>query len=147
MTQVVFHIIDEQLSEQANAHLSVACQQATRCYREDKQVFIFTEDKDTAHQLDEMLWQQEPNSFVPHNLPGEGPRGGAPVEISWQAPTKKRQVLINLSQRIPQFASQFNEIIDFVPLEPALKQAARERYKQFRGYGLTVDTQQVVDIK
>jgi DNA polymerase-3 subunit chi len=144
MTRVIFHLCAEQADDKDNlSYLQLACQQAALYYRQQKSVFIFTDSKELAHEIDELLWQFEPESFVPHNLPGEGPSGGAPVEISWQAPGRSRQVLINLSQRIPQFANRFAEIIDFVPEDEQLKQAARQRYKLYRSYGLTVDTQQV----
>ncbi len=36
------------------------------------------------------LWARPAESFVPHNLAGEGPRGGAPVEIALAAKTQQQ---------------------------------------------------------
>jgi DNA polymerase-3 subunit chi len=101
---------------------------------------MFCDDQQMAHQIDELLWSFESDSFVPHNLPGEGLASGSPVEISWQAPTNNRTVLINLSGEVPSFASQFSQIIDFVPADDELKKLARLRYRSYQQLGFTVNT-------
>jgi len=146
-TQVMFYQLEEEkreneaenkTAEQSHFH---ACLQAANFYRQNQRVFIYSADQQTAHQLDELLWAFQPDSFVPHNLPGEGPRNGAAVEISWQPPTNRRTVLINLTSTVPNFANQFSHIIDFVPSDETLKQQARERYKGYRQWGFQVDNQ------
>lgn len=122
------------------AHFYIACQLAAQQFRNNKRVFILTDDETHAHLVDEQLWAFDANSFVPHNLIGEGPRQGAPVEIGTKAPTNSRQVLINLSQTVPTFLNKFKEVFDFVPTEETAKQQARERYKALRQMGLTLNT-------
>jgi DNA polymerase-3 subunit chi len=126
------------------AHFDLGCRLAADLFRQGKRVFIFTDSADHAHIVDEHLWCFEADSFVPHNLAGEGPRNGAPVEISWQNPTNHRSVLINLATLVPPCYSQFQQVIDFVPADDTLKQAARERYKFYRqaGFHLTTTEQQ-----
>ena len=67
-----------------------ACHLAAHYYRQNQRVFIYTSDQNNAHDIDELLWAFEPDSFVPHNLVGEGSNYGSPVEISWQSPTNRR---------------------------------------------------------
>jgi DNA polymerase-3 subunit chi len=142
-TQVMFYLLEEKtkLENEADPSHFHACLQAANFYRQNQRVFIYCADQQTAHQLDELLWAFDPDSFVPHNLPGEGPRNGAAVEISWQPPTSRRAILINLTSTVPNFANQFSHIIDFVPSDEILKQAARERYKGYRQCGFQVDNQ------
>jgi len=142
-TQVMFYLLEEntKLENEADQSHFHACLQAANFYRQNQRVFIYCADQQTAHQLDELLWAFDPDSFVPHNLPGEGPRNGAAVEISWQPPTSRRAILINLTSTVPNFANQFSHIIDFVPSDEILKQAARERYKGYRQCGFQVDNQ------
>jgi len=142
-TQVMFYLLEEdiKLGNEANQSHFHACLQAANFYRNNQRVFIYCAEQQTAHQLDELLWAFDPDSFVPHNLPGEGPRNGAAVEISWQPPTSRRAILINLTSTVPNFANQFSHIIDFVPSDETLKQAARERYKGYRQCGFQVDNQ------
>jgi len=124
-----------------NSLVHYACMQAAYFYRQNQKVFIYTQDQTQAHHIDEMLWSFEPDSFVAHNLVGEGPRGGSPVEISWQNPTVKRPVLINLTNTVPNFANNFTTVVDFVPTNEQLKQQARDRYRTCKQWGFTVESQ------
>lgn len=151
-TKVTFYLLDnivEQKSHTNNALIQsslfcCACEQAAYYYRQQQKVFIYTIDQNQAHDVDEILWSFEADSFVPHNLMGEGPSYGSPVEISWQAPTNRRAVLINLTNTAPNFATQFRQIIDFVPTEEGLKQQARSRYRQYQQLGFSVEMNQTV---
>lgn len=118
--------------------LFCACVQAARSYRQQQKVFIYTHDQAVAHKVDELLWAFDADAFVPHNLMGEGPSYGSPVEISWQAPTNRRAVLINLTENVPPFAQQFSQVIDFVPNDETLKKNARNRYRQYQQLGFAV---------
>ena len=140
-TNVLFYVLPDDSDESTITQL--ACVQAAKSYRENQRVFIFTQDQPKAHDIDELLWSFEADSFVPHNLVGEGPKNGAPVEISWQPPTSRRQVLINLTETVPNFAHLFSQIIDFVPAQAELKQKARERYKVFKQAGVPLETKQI----
>jgi DNA polymerase-3 subunit chi len=125
------------------AHFDIAAQLAAECYRNGQRVFIYATNQQDAHLIDEHLWQFEPDSFVPHNLQGEGQNGGAPVEIGDFAPVANRKVLINLSAQLPDFIARFSTVYDFVPFEESQKLAARERYKQLRQFGATLRTQDI----
>ncbi|AEY00648.1 DNA polymerase III subunit chi [Oceanimonas sp. GK1] len=116
------------------------CRLATDCYRQGLGVFIYTPDQAQAEAIDERLWQQEADSFVAHNLQGEGPRQGAPVVIGWQPPQGGRAVLINLAPEAPAFARRFGQLHDFVPASDAGKQQARERFKAYRQAGFELTT-------
>ncbi|GAA5216871.1 DNA polymerase III subunit chi [Corallincola platygyrae] len=141
MTQVVFYLLPEQTqAPSAPVLLSSACQIAERCYLDKERVYMLAADQAQAEAVDELLFSFEPDSFVPHNLVGEGPNGGAPVEIGTHAPKGQRSVLINLCPQVPSFAVKSRLIIDFVPADDADKQLARERYKQYRASGLAIDT-------
>ncbi|WP_076419644.1 DNA polymerase III subunit chi [Colwellia sp. UCD-KL20] len=132
---------DSNVDIESNSLIHQACLQAAYFYRQNQKVFIYTQDQAQAHSIDEMLWTFEPNSFVAHNLVGEGPRGGSPVEISWQNPTTRRPVLINLTTTVPNFTNNFSTIIDFVPTNELLKQQARDRYRTCKQWGFLVESQ------
>ena len=142
-TQVMFYLLEENTKREDGAEASHfhACLQAANFYRQNQRVFIYCADQKMAHQLDELLWAFEPDSFVQHNLPGEGPNNGAAVEISGQPPTHRRAIIITFNSTVPNFANQFSHIVDFVPSDETLKQQARERYKGYRQWGFQVDNQ------
>jgi DNA polymerase-3 subunit chi len=146
MSQVVFYVFaaeEESSSLALSAHFAHACTIAAFFYAQNKKVFIYTDSQQDAFAVDEYLWQFDGDSFVPHNLLGEGPKFGTPVEISWRAPLHPRPVLINLSQKAPGFAINFQQTIDFVPFPEAEKIAARIRYSAYKKMGLTLSTQTV----
>lgn len=122
------------------AHFTLACRLCADLYRAKQRVFVYTADQKQAEVFDQLLWQFDAERFVPHNLSGEGPKYGAPVEISWQAPRQNRQVLINLADSVPAFANRFSQIIEFVPTAGHEKAQARERFKQYRQLGLNPQT-------
>ncbi|PCH96921.1 MAG: DNA polymerase III subunit chi [Gammaproteobacteria bacterium] len=155
-TQVMFYLLNDEAVNSHSTDLSKnvdvsdtssafyhACVQASYFYRQNQRVFIYTKDQNQAEQVDELLWSFDSDSFVPHNLVGEGPKQGAAVEISYQAPRGRRPVLINLTDTVPSFASQFRFIVDFIPSDETLKQQARERFKACRQWGFQVDHQAI----
>ena len=155
-TQVMFYLLDDEKVKKEGIDNGInvddsdtssafyhACLQASHFYRQNQRVFIYTKEQVQAEQVDELLWAFDSDSFVPHNLVGEGPKQGAAVEISYQPPHGRRPVLINLTETVPSFANQFQFIVDFVPSNETLKQQARERFKTCRQWGFQVDNQPV----
>lgn len=143
MKTATFYLLEQQESDtDLSAVEALTCQLATLKYREGKRVLIACETENQALRLDEALWQQPVTAFVPHNLAGEGPRYGAPVELAW--PQKRgagsRDTLINLLPQFVDFATAFLEVIDFVPAHASLKQLARDRYKAYRNVGFQLNT-------
>lgn len=143
MKQARFYLI-HQITDLDELHVieMLACQLAAEQWRLGKRVLIACESLTQAQRLDEALWQRPVDQFVPHNLAGEGPKYGAPVELCW--PEKRnnmpRHILINLLPQFANFATTFHEVIDFVPSEEHQKQLARERYKTYRDVGFQLTT-------
>ena len=146
MPHVTFYLLSDEASPtQVGDGLSravavLACQLTTARFRQNQTLFLLTQTQEQAEQLDEMLWQQDPHSFVPHGLSDEATVIQAPVEIGTGMPKRSRQVLVNLADSIPAFANRFAQIIDFVPADESQKQQARDRYKQYRALGFTLET-------
>ena len=124
----------------------IVCMLAARYFRAKRRCLVLCSDQNSAEEFDELLWQQPMDAFVPHNLTGEGPANGAPIEISWANDSNNgkhysRQVLINLTDALPEDGQKFRQIVDFVPAAEQAKQAARERYKQYRALGFQMSTE------
>ena len=143
MKNATFYLLDNDTTvDDLSAVEQLVCEIAAERWRAGKRVLIACEDEQQAIRLDEALWSRPPDSFVPHNLAGEGPRGGAPVEIAWPAKrnSSPRDILISLRVNFADFATAFTEVVDFVPYEETLKQLARERYKAYRVAGFNLNT-------
>ncbi|QQX81261.1 DNA polymerase III subunit chi [Shewanella sp. KX20019] len=155
MSQTLFYLMPNSNNAQRNAQLSAleqvamfACELAHQAFVNQQWVYIHCADQEQAYAIDELLWQFEPQFFVPHNLKGEGPTGGAPVEIGFDrlGANKNRHVLINLADQVPQFAVNFAQIIDFVANDDSHKAIARDRYRQYRTLGIALTTQDLSNI-
>ncbi|NLS43060.1 DNA polymerase III subunit chi [BEV proteobacterium] len=125
-----------------SAYEALACELATERWRSGQRVLIACEGEQQALRLDDALWQRAASAFVPHNLAGEGPRQGAPVELAWpqRRGSTSRDVLVSLLPQFADFATAFHEVIDFVPHEESLKPLARDRYKAYRSVGFQLTT-------
>ena len=83
-----------------------------------------------------------PREFCSSQPDWRGTKGGAPVEIGHSPSRSRRPVLINLASQVPNFAGNYQTIIDFVPSDEALKQLARDRFRHYKQLGFIVETQQ-----
>lgn len=144
MSKATFYLLPNAAQQPSAEQLQLlACQLAGQHYAKGEWLYIHCEDQAQAHGIDELLWQFEPSAFVPHNLKGEGPAAGAPVEIGFDrlGPNQRRPILINLANEAPAFAVNFGRIIDFVAGDEQHKALARDRYRQYRNLGVTLSTQ------
>ena len=144
--QAQFYVIEKTCAKDGlSPEESLACELAADAWRLGKKVLIACETEQQALNLDEALWQREPEQFVPHNLSGEITNYATPIEISWlgKRNSQRRDLLISLQTSVPDFAQSFNHIIDFVPADETRKAQARERYKQYRQLGWQLSTEQV----
>jgi DNA polymerase-3 subunit chi len=94
-----------------------------------------------------MLWTYRDDSFLPHNLYGEGPDPAPPIQIGVNAtPEQHRDILINLSQQIPTCHTQFARIIEIIVHDEKAKETGRERYRFYRAQGFEVKTHQLQNL-
>ncbi|CED72331.1 DNA polymerase III, chi subunit [Aliivibrio wodanis] len=144
MSQALFYVL-EPTSPTASQEglLKFVCQLAHYYYSENARVYILSDNKEQALLIDEILWRSDISEFTPHNLIGEGPKSGSPIEIGWGTlrASGRRHVLINLAQEVATFAVSFAQVVDFVPCEEKSKQHARERYKIYRNAGRAMQTE------
>jgi DNA polymerase-3 subunit chi len=128
-----FYIIEE---SQVNARLRLTCRLIEKAYKNRHRIYVHTDSETTAHQLDEMLWTYREDSFLPHNLYGDGPEPAPPIQIGFAVtPEKQRDILINLSKDVPIFYTQFTRVLEIISNETEIQAAGREHYKQYRADG------------
>ncbi|TDQ57932.1 DNA polymerase III chi subunit [Mesocricetibacter intestinalis] len=142
--QARFYLIAETaLQSELVAQEALACELAAQAWRLGKRVLIACATEQQALNLDEALWQRDPEQFVPHNLSGEVTQYATPIEISWpgRRNAQRRDLLINLQQQLPDFIASFTQVIDFVPADEEGKAQARERYKLYRQLGFEMITE------
>lgn len=138
MPKIDFYILPD---SNANSRLLFACRLIEKAYKQRHRIYVHTEDEKEAHALDEMLWTYRDDSFLPHNLYGEGPEPAPPIQIGIHAtPEKHRDILINLGQKVPEFYSQFMRVLELIVNDNAAQEAGRERYRIYRASGFEINT-------
>lgn len=153
MTDVIFYQLEESADSTtvnyeapASNLLAFACHLVAQCYSNNQRLSVFCADQAQAEAFDEMLWQLPADRFIAHNLAGEGPKGGANVEISWPKQSALRSIVVNLSAlEIPE-PNRYQKIYDFVPNAEDQKQAARLRYAQCKQAGCQMQFAKASDI-
>ena len=145
MPKIDFYILPE---GEAQTRFNLACRLIEKAYKNRHRIYIHTENQADAHQLDEMLWTYREDSFLPHNLYGEGPEPAPPIQIGFDAhPEKHRDILINLSLQIPAFFQQFNRVLELVSNEANIQESARERFRNYRAQGIEITTHKLQTVE
>lgn len=121
-----------------------ACRVIEKAYLRNHVIFIYCENQADAESLDEMLWTFKEESFIPHNLQGEGPEPPPPVQIGYgDEPRNYQDILINLSSEVPSFFKRFKRIIEVVTEDNADKDQSRSRYRQYRNNQCSIKTHSI----
>jgi DNA polymerase-3 subunit chi len=145
MPKIDFYILPE---AHANARLLFACRLIEKAYKQKHTVYIHTEDRETAHKLDELLWTYRDDSFLPHNLYGDGPEPAPPIQIGFDVvPEKHRDILINLHSQIPEFHSQFARILELIANDAPAQETGRERFRFYRSQNFEMYTHKLQTIE
>ena len=138
MTRVDFYALTE--TSRGDRFL-LTCRLAERIWRGDRlRVYVHTPDRSQAQHLDRLLWTFEEQSFLPHGLAGETDHALSPILIGHDGePGEEDQVLINLSPEVPAFFASFERLCEPVDQEPAVREAARARWRYYRDCGYQLD--------
>ncbi len=145
MLKIDFYILPDALPLQ---RLQFACRLIEKAYKQKHRIFINAQDQAEAHQLDELLWTYREDSFLPHNLLGEGPYSAPPIQIGVEAtPENHRDILLNLSHTVPTCHTQFNRILELILNEPSAQEFARERFRFYRSHGFELNTHKLQTIE
>lgn len=140
-TRVDFYLL---ASNQPDAHWLLACRLIEKAYNKGHKIYVFCTHQQEAELIDELLWSFKDDSFIPHNLQGEGPEPPPPVQIGYdKEPRGFNDILFNLSPRIPAFYTRFKRVIEIVPNMDAEKEQSRAHYKEYRAQGCELYTHNI----
>jgi DNA polymerase-3 subunit chi len=128
MPRIDFYVLPE------NANMErFACAMIGKAWSKGNQVYVHSASRTDAIRFDDLLWIFNDISFLPHALLEEDGQDEAPIVIGWQdAIPEDKQVMLNLSPGVPDFARDFARIIEIVAGDQAKRQQARERYRHYR---------------
>ncbi|OGV51991.1 MAG: DNA polymerase III subunit chi [Legionellales bacterium RIFCSPHIGHO2_12_FULL_42_9] len=124
-----------------NTKALFACRLIEKAYLRGHQLFVYCNNKHDAETLDELLWTFKEDSFIPHNLQGEGPENPPPIQLGYERePSGFSEILLNFSDIIPAFYNRFQRVMEIVPNEEQAKELSRLHYKEYRANGCVLKT-------
>lgn len=133
MTEIAFHF-------NASDKLAYTCRLLRKAVASGARVVV-TAEPPTLQQLDVALWTFSALDFLPHcaaqATPGVLAR--SPIVLTAVlADAPHQQVLVNLSDNLPDGFERFERLIEVVSGDAADRQAARQRWKHYadRGYAI-----------
>lgn len=145
MPKIDFYIMGEGGTRD---RLLFICRIIEKAHQQRHRIYINTDTQMEAHQLDERLWTYREDSFLPHNLYGEGPEPAPPIQIGFSVvPAKQRDILINLSKEIPAFFTQFQRVLEVVGHEPDSQTISRAHFRQYRSQGFDINTHKLQTVE
>lgn len=139
--RVDFYLIND---NQPDAHWLIACRLLEKAYLLGHRVFVYCEHQADAERLDELLWTYKDDSFIPHNLQGEGPEPPPAVQIGYGSePRGFNDILLNMSASIPDWSSRFRRIMEIVACNDSAKEICRDHYREYRSKKYALETHQM----
>lgn len=113
-----------------------------KIYTLEKSVFIFTNDEQESKLLDDLLWEYQAESFLPHEIFNSEEQAYSPIIIS-SIHKQKRDVLINLQNQLPLFVNEFERVVEIVYDDEHIAQCGRQKYRQYQNNGYQINTFQI----
>ena len=141
--RVDFYVLSQDLPD---ARLRWACQLAEQAAEQGARVYVQTSGHAEAQRLDDLLWTYKDGSFLPHEIFAGSPASHARVMVllgEAAAPPSHRQLVVNLTEAIPAELEQYERLAEIVDVDPERKRIARERYRQYRERGCTLESHNV----
>ncbi len=136
MTQVDFYVLP---ADDLLQRIHYACRLTAKALRSGHQVYLHAENEVMANQVDNLLWSFEPSSFIPHTMAKD--ESAEAVIIGWQdCPGQHNDMLINLTNEVPEFFSRFNRVSEIVVQESQCLDASRVSFKFYKDRGYPLQT-------
>lgn len=119
--------------------LLLVCELARKATDSGQPLLIFAASAAQAEVLDELLWEFDPDAYVPHQIVGTDEDDDiTPVLIvAPEMQTPMRPLVINLRAEAVQ--GSFTRVLEVVPAEESARGPSRERWKAYKERGLEVN--------
>ena len=131
-------------SNSLKSRLLLACKLIEKALEQGLVSYIHLDNQQNAEKMDEMLWIYRDVSFIPHVILPVNDKvpvfiGNAEENID----IPKADFLINLSNQIPEFLTQFAKIAEIIDQEDQILDEGRKRYAYYRKQGYTLNYHQL----
>ena len=132
MAKVSFYLFEKSPERQVES----TCRLCRKILRQSERIWLHTADVELQRQLDERLWSFDPTSFMPHGIE----QSEAQICISAQLPTQSDWIVFNFNPHALEQYAKFSHVIEIIENDDSAKQLGREKYKQYRRFGIEPQT-------
>lgn len=138
-TKVDFYLLAENSITDGRLFI---CRLIEKIYKQQLKCYIYVASKETLQLIDDSLWTFKDVSFVPHHIVGAMQDDSA-VVVGDVVPDKEYDVLVNLTNKAPDFYQNFSRVVEIVPDADDLKAAGRDKYKVYKQNQCELDTHKI----
>jgi DNA polymerase-3 subunit chi len=141
--RVDFYVLSE--ADEA-AQLRFACRLVEKAVEQGSRVHVRTASSLQSQRVDDLLWMFSDRSFLPHEVTTGAAVSHSRVMVvigEAAAPASHRQLLINLTDAVPENFAEYERVAEIVPANPEQKQLSRERYKSYRERGCALESHNI----
>ena len=128
MAKVSFYLFEHSHERQVQS----TCRLCRKLFKGSARIWLYCADPDLQKELDEALWHFDPSSFIPHGI--EQP--SAPICISARLPEQSDWIVFNFNNQALEQIDKFSHIIEIIENNELAKQQGREKFKQYRRFGI-----------
>ena len=132
MANISFYLFESSNERQAQT----ACRLCRKFLKQHIKIWWLCAAPDLQHELDDLLWCFDPNSFIAHGI--DDPY--APVCISDQLPEQNDCFIFNFNNDAIEQPSKYHHIIEIIENNEIAKQIGREKFKAYKKMGITPRT-------
>lgn len=143
MTKIDFYLLADKTLE--SRHI-FACRLTEKVYKMGHNTYIHCENKGQSEAIDALLWSYRKSSFVPHHTIAGAAQDNHrnTVQIGYgeaKEPSNcQHNVLINLSNTVPEFFSRFERVTEIVVQEAKMTENSRVNWRFYRDRGYLLKT-------
>jgi DNA polymerase-3 subunit chi len=127
-----FYLIDKpRFREQP---LLLVCELVKKAFAAQQPTLVLTRDYGQAEAIDELLWEFDQDTLIPHQLAGDDDDANTAVLIvPPDIETADRPLLINLRETCP--GGHYQRVLEVVAANPAERDSSRVRWREYQRLG------------
>lgn len=131
MTRVDFH-------SQVADKIHYSCRLIRKARAANCQILVLSQDAQQAQALDQALWSFSASDFLPHVMLDDPLASQTPIIITTalRDALPHYELLINLSQQLPENFLQFNRVIEVISQQEEDAANGRQRFRLYQQQGI-----------
>jgi DNA polymerase-3 subunit chi len=124
--------------------IAAAAEWLRQAWQKREPVLVYVPERQTAEQLDRLLWTQPAIGFVPHCGGDSSLATETPIVLTGNLdqPPQDR-CLLNLANELPPGFSRFEELVEIVSTADEDRLPARDRFKFYRERGYAIEARDI----